>query len=80
MFCRAWSGSKLFAKVISRWQKSPLAGRELKKKTQFKQEWKESYRTNFRKIEIIMGRAYADSEGPDQPAHSRSLLWAFTVC
>ena len=28
-FCRAWSGSKLFAKVISRWQKSPLAGKEL---------------------------------------------------
>ena len=27
-FCRAWSGSKLFAKVISRWQKSPLAGKE----------------------------------------------------
>ena len=25
MFCRAWSGSKLFAKVISRWQKLPLA-------------------------------------------------------
>ena len=27
--CRAWSGSKLFAKVISRWQNSPLAGKEL---------------------------------------------------
>ena len=26
---RAWSGSKLFAKVISRWQKLPLAGKEL---------------------------------------------------
>ena len=26
--CRAWSGSKLFAKVISRRQKSPLAGKE----------------------------------------------------
>ena len=24
-FCWSWSGSKLFAKVISRWQKSPLA-------------------------------------------------------
>ena len=24
-------------------------------------------------------RAYADSEGPDQPAHSRSLIRAFTV-
>ena len=23
--------------------------------------------------------AYADSEGPDQPAHSRSLIRAFTV-
>ena len=28
-FCPAWSGSKLFAKVISRQQKSPLAGKEL---------------------------------------------------
>ena len=28
-FCRAWSGSKLFAKVISRWQKSPIVGKEL---------------------------------------------------
>ena len=27
--CRAWSGSKLFAKDISRWQKSLLAGKEL---------------------------------------------------
>ena len=24
-FCQSWSGSKLFAKVISRWQMSPLA-------------------------------------------------------
>ena len=29
-FCRAWSGSKLFAKAISRWQKSPQSGKELK--------------------------------------------------
>ena len=29
MFCRAWSGSKLFAKVFSRWQKLPLAGKAL---------------------------------------------------
>ena len=29
MFCRAWSGSKLFAKVISRRQKSPRAWKEL---------------------------------------------------
>ena len=28
-FRRAWSGSKLFAKVISRWKKSPLVGKEL---------------------------------------------------
>ena len=28
-FCRAWYGSKLFAKVIRRQQKSPLAGKEL---------------------------------------------------
>ena len=28
-FCRPWSGSKLFAKVISRWQKSPLARKKL---------------------------------------------------
>ena len=28
-FCRAWSGSKLFAKVISRWQTSTLAGKAL---------------------------------------------------
>ena len=28
-FCRVWSGSKLFAKVVSRWQKSPLAVKEL---------------------------------------------------
>ena len=28
-FCWAWSGSKLFAKVMSRWQKSPLVGKEL---------------------------------------------------
>ena len=28
-FCRSWSGSKLFAKVISRWQKSSLARNEL---------------------------------------------------
>ena len=28
-FCRSWSGSKLFAKVISRRQKSSLAGKEL---------------------------------------------------
>ena len=27
--CRAWSGSKLFAKVISSRQKSPLVGKEL---------------------------------------------------
>ena len=30
LFCGAWSGSKLFAKVISRWQKSPLVEKELK--------------------------------------------------
>ena len=24
-------------------------------------------------------RAYADSKGPDQPAHPRSLIWPFTV-
>ena len=30
--CRACSGSKLFAKVISRQQKSPLAGKELNTK------------------------------------------------
>ena len=29
-FCQTWSGSKLFAKVISRWQKLPLAGKELR--------------------------------------------------
>ena len=28
-FCQCWSGSKLFVKVISRWQKSPLARKEL---------------------------------------------------
>ena len=28
-FCQSWSGSKLFAKVISRWQKSSLARKEL---------------------------------------------------
>ena len=28
---RSWSGSKLFAKVISRWQKSPLARKELRR-------------------------------------------------
>ena len=28
-FCRAWSGSKLFAKVISRWHELPLAEKEL---------------------------------------------------
>ena len=28
-FCRAWSGSKLFAKVIGRWKKLPLARKEL---------------------------------------------------
>ena len=28
-FCRSWSGSKLFTKVISRQQKSPLARKEL---------------------------------------------------
>ena len=28
-FCRSWSGSNLFAKVISRRQKSPLLGKEL---------------------------------------------------
>ena len=28
-FCRAWSGSKLFAKVISRQQKSTLVGKDL---------------------------------------------------
>ena len=28
-FCWAWPGSKLFAKVISRLQKSPLVGKEL---------------------------------------------------
>ena len=31
-FCLAWSGSKLFAKVISRQQKSTLAGKELNTK------------------------------------------------
>ena len=31
-FCRFWSGSKLFAKAITRWQKSPLAGKELIKR------------------------------------------------
>ena len=30
-FCQAWSGSKIFAKVISRWQKLPLAGKEINK-------------------------------------------------
>ena len=29
MFCQAWSGSKLFAKVISRRQKLPLVVKEL---------------------------------------------------
>ena len=29
-FCQAWSGSKLFAKVISKWQKSPLVKKDLK--------------------------------------------------
>ena len=29
-FCRTWSGSKLFDKIISRWQKLPLAKKELK--------------------------------------------------
>ena len=29
-FCRAWSGSKRFAEVISRRQKLPLVGKELK--------------------------------------------------
>ena len=29
-FCRSWSGSKLFANVISRQQESPLAQKELK--------------------------------------------------
>ena len=28
-FCRSWSESKLFAKVVSRWQKSPIAKKEL---------------------------------------------------
>ena len=31
-FCRAWSGSELFEKVISRQQKSTLAGKELNTK------------------------------------------------
>ena len=31
-FCRAWSGSKLFAKVIIRQQKSPLVGKEINTK------------------------------------------------
>ena len=35
MFCRTWSGSKLFAKVVSRQQKSPLVGKELKPETKF---------------------------------------------
>ena len=30
-FCRTWSWSKLFAKVISRWPKSPRTGKELNK-------------------------------------------------
>ena len=29
-FFWAWSGSKLFAKIVSRWQKSPLEGKELR--------------------------------------------------
>ena len=29
-FCKSWSGSKLFAKVISRCQKLPLARKELR--------------------------------------------------
>ena len=29
-FCRPWSGSKLFVKVISKWQKPPLARKEFK--------------------------------------------------
>ena len=33
--CQAWSGSKLFAKVISRWQKLPLGGRELRQQQKF---------------------------------------------
>ena len=32
-FFQAWSGSKLFAKNISRWQKSPLVGKELNFRT-----------------------------------------------
>ena len=31
-FCRAWSWSKLLAKVISRWRKSPLVGKEFNTK------------------------------------------------
>ena len=29
-FCRAWSGSKQFAKIVSRWQRLPLVGKELR--------------------------------------------------
>ena len=34
---------------------------------------------NVRKCPFSPVWAYADSEGPDQPAHPRSLIWAFTV-
>ena len=34
-FCQAWSGSKLFAKIISRQQKSPVSGKRLETKQLF---------------------------------------------
>ena len=37
---------------------------------------REKYMTQHEKMALI---AYADNEGPDQTAHSRSLIWAFVV-
>ena len=41
-------------------------------------EKKKKKKTNYAIAECIFG-AYTDSEGPDQTAHRRSLIWVFAV-
>ena len=49
-FCRSWSWSKLFAKVISRRQKSPLAGKDVVLQGFKRNSDSDSYRTHTKNV------------------------------
>ena len=85
-FCRAWSGSKLFANVISRWQKLPLAGKELSY-----QWWRndnerlcamKSY-TVMRWILPLVGfeprTLWSEVRSAQPPKHSKDTLGRFSI-